>query len=159
MRIFLVTASILLASVQARADTIEIGVQYTVNQGFTIQWTGYNGTGYCGSPNQGGSNCAAIPSGKILRECSGTQTIKIMNVELLARVVVGTIDNFETVWQGHHLSTEPTIPVHSPILSPNDPQIQGNGANMVWIDFQASNSGVGSPAGGGWEMQVTCSTY
>jgi hypothetical protein len=160
MKKLLLGVAIVFAAVdQAPADTIEIGVQYTLNQGFNIQWTGYNNTGYCGSPDQGGHNCAAIPPGKTLRECSGTQTIKIGGVELLARIVAGTTTNFETIWQGHHLSSEPTIPVRSPVLSQNDTQTRGNGINMVWVDFQAGNAGPSSAPGGGWEMQVTCSTY
>jgi hypothetical protein len=143
--------SVLLAAA-AEAATFTIGVQYTLPSGFSSQWSGLNGGG-CGSPNGGGRNCSRIPVGTSVRECTGTQTIKVSGIELLARIVCGTSSGFETIWRGHHLSTSPTVRIQTPRLSAADSMLQGSDGNTCWVEYQANNAG---PEGGGWEMQLTC---
>jgi hypothetical protein len=139
----------------ANADTFQVGVQYTLPSGFSSQWTGLGGGG-CGSPTGGGNNCATIPSGKSVRECTGTQSIKIPNVELLVRFICGSPSSTETIWQGHHLSSFPTVRIQTPQLPAADTPLLGNGSNACWAEYQGVNSGASSATGGGWEMQINC---
>lgn len=142
----------LFAAAPVHAGTIEIGVQWTLQAGFSSQWTGLNNTGGCGAPNNGGNNCGQIPMGTTLHECVGSQTIKNGGVEVLGRILVGTAASYETIWQAESY-TQSTIIIRTPVLSPNDPQLAGG--NSVWIEFQA-----GSPQDNtGYEVQITCSVY
>ena len=137
----------------AYAGTIEIGVQWTLNAGFNIQWSGPGGSGGgCGAPNNGGNNCAAIPVGMTLRECKGSQTVKNGGVEVLARVLAGTASANETLWQAESWG-QSTIVISTPQLSLNDPPLAGG--NNVWVEFQADSPQPGT----GFEIQITCSAW
>lgn len=152
-------AKILLASLlgvacigtPVHAATIEVGVQWTLNAGFNVQWSGVSGGG-CGAVNNGGNNCTMIPAGTTLRQCTGSQTAKNGGIEILVRVLAGTAVSNETIWQAENWG-QSTIVVNTPALAASDPQLSGG--NNVWIEFQAN-----SPANGtGLEVQITCSAY
>jgi hypothetical protein len=133
-------------------STVEIGVQWNFNPGFNSQWTGLNGGGGCGAPNQGGNNCMAIPAGTRVRGCVGTFTAKTAGDEVLGRLLVGTGTNVEILWMGE-IFGQSTHPVTTPpALSPNDPLLAGG--NNLWVEYQANSSG-----GAGTEFQVTCNVW
>lgn len=134
------------------ATTIEVGVQWNVVPGFNAQWIGATGGG-CNAPNQGGVNCAQIPSGMFLRDCRGTITAKMGGEELLGRLVVGNGGNFEQLWVGEMFGQSTQV-VQAPMLNPEADSFL-SGGNSVWVEYQANAPGYG----GGLEFQVTCTVW
>ena len=164
-----VIVALLLTTVPVVAETLSINIEYTLPSGFSSSWI-ESGNGGCAAAKKLGpyGGCIQIPLGKQVRQCTGTQTIKIPNVELLNRIICGGMQGmyvYETIWMGHHLSTLynsanqaglNTIHVSTPML-PADLLLAG--PNACWNEYQAINSSPDSPNGGGFEVQVTCSVY
>jgi hypothetical protein len=148
----------------ALADTFSLNIQYGLPTGFSSQWTELNTGGCAAVLSQGYTGCVTIPLNKAVRQCTGTQTIKVPSVELLARIICGTTSQYELIWVGHHLtslyggSNQPglnTVHISTPVL-PNDPLLTGDGVKACWVEYQAGNGGPTTPPGGGWEIQTTC---
>jgi hypothetical protein len=148
----LVVSFLLSCATAANADVLPLQMQYSAPAGFSSQWTAGLKTGGCLQPGQ----CFTIPTGKTILGCTGTQTVKMNGLELLAAIFVGNpAGTFEQIWVGHQL-WQPTVQIQTPPM-PNDSVLVGNGTNKIWIEYQLdNNSGQASPPGGGWEMQATC---
>ena len=144
-----VALSLVVISTPARTETEHLGVQYTLPAGFSQDYGG------CQLSNA--SQCFKIPVGKSVKQCTGTHSIKIPNVELLAFVYCGTSwSDAEPIWVGHHLSSSPTVQWATPPL-PGDSQFLGDGVRACWVGYEAINSGQSSVPNGGWELQGVCS--
>src|SRR5437899_2769079 len=145
MRNMIVLSSLLFSS-GVMADTVSIGIQYGRPSGFSSQSGCQNPNGYVG--------CVRIPAGKTIRQCTGTVTIKVPNVELLQHIVCGVPGRTETIWQAEFLGPG-TIPIVTPVL-PLDNLLTG--PNSCWTEHQAINTGSSTPDGGGFEVQAICAT-
>lgn len=164
----------------ASAETIVINIEHTLPNGPSSLFI-ESGNGGCSAAKKAGpyGGCVSIPPGQTVRQCSGTVTLKIPNVELLHRIICGSPGltyTYSTIWQGHMVSSLPawgsgtpgtaaqgtnTLHILTPLLrkdngAPQDPLITGPSA--CWSEYQANNYGPASPNGGGFEVQVTCST-
>jgi hypothetical protein len=164
----------------SKAETFIIDVEYTLPAGASWLWI-EAGTGGCAAAKKAGpyGGCSTIPTGQTVKQCTGTVTIKIPNVEMLHRIICGNPGSaypaYSTIWEGHMVSTVPpwseggvtqapgvnTVRFQTPILlkrngAPQDPLITG--PNACWSEYGAYNYGASSPNGGGFEVQGVCST-
>lgn len=139
-----------------------IPAQLSLNGYLGVQ---YGLPNYVGSPNgafnqgsgcvPGYAACFTIPSGRQLREGRGTLTIKADNVEVLVYVVCGAGSEIVVALNAKTLSgTAPlTVFWSTPVLSPNDPNTLGNGAQQCQIRWQADNNNP-FPLGDGAAFEV-----
>ena len=145
--VLLAAAAVALSAGSAAAQTTSyLGVQYGLPN------IGFNQGSGC---TPGYASCFTIPSGRQLRECKGTLTIKQPNVVVLVMVACGpdVVALMEYEQQG-------TIVWSSPTLSNSDPALLGNGSNMCLIDWGAINNTPEPIApGAAFEVQGVCSTY
>jgi hypothetical protein len=135
---------------KGHADTLSIGTQYGLPSGFSSRW----GVTCQVVTADGYVPCVQIPHFKSVRQCTGTVTIKVPNVELLHRIVCGVPGRTETIWQAEFIGPM-TLPITTPVL-PSDNLLLG--PNSCWTEFQAANNGPATPDGGGFEVQAICAT-
>jgi hypothetical protein len=134
LRLSALALALAFAAAPAQAGSVTLQAQFGLAAGFNSDW------GHGCDKNAPYVQCADIP-GRVIG-WSGTQTVKVGGVELLARVVC----NSEQIWQGEQFQGTQII------LSPAQLPLELTGP--CWMEYMA-NSPTNTAPGGGWEMQLT----